>query len=362
MVLRATPAPTALWVVPVSDLAGVARHVLDVARAGIPGWRLVVLAPPGALPERLRDLGATVVEAPFGPDHGLRASVASLREVVRRERPEVVHSHLSYADIVVALASGRGPLLVTTEHGNARDDVVYHRSGAKAGVMAGVHTLRLRRFDAAIAVSRATADAMREKWHPRVPVTVVPNGVDPVSRLAALAPQPPRVPGLRILSLARLSPEKRLPALVDGFAELHRSRPEARLTLAGTGPEHDALTAQVERLGLADVVSMPGFVDPEAAMAEHDVLAMLSVWENCSYALLDAAARGMGVVASDVGGNPEILPPASLVDAGDTVGVAQALERQGLDPTTRPGLDEWPGVDDMCARIATAYASSGAGR
>ncbi|WP_224278150.1 glycosyltransferase family 4 protein [Nocardioides lacusdianchii] len=362
MVLRASPSPTALWVVPVSDLAGVARHVLDVARAGIPGWRLVVLAPPGALPERLRDLGATVVEVPFGPDHGLRASVASLREVVRRERPAVVHSHLSYADIVVALASGRGPRLVTTEHGIARDDVVYHRSSAKARVMAGVHTLRLRRFDAAIAVSRATADAMREKWHPRVPVTVIPNGVDAVSRPAALAPQPPRVPGLCILSLARLSPEKRLPALVDGFAELHRSRPEARLTLAGTGPEQEALTAQLERLGLAGVVSMPGFVDPEAAMAEHDVLAMLSVWENCSYALLDAAARGMGVVASDVGGNPEILPSASLVDAGDTVAVAKALERQGLDLTTRPGLDDWLGVDDMCAWIATAYASAGAGR
>lgn len=355
MVLRASPAPTALWVVPVSDLAGVARHVLDVAGAGIPGWRLVVLAPPGALPERLRDLGATVVEVPFGPDHGLRASVASLREVVRRERPAVVHSHLSYADIVVALASGRGPRLVTTEHGIARDDVVYHRSGAKARAMAGVHTLRMRRFAAAIAVSRATADAMREKWHPRIPVTVVPNGVDAIDRPAARS-------GLRILSLARLSPEKRLPALVDGFAELHRSRPEARLTLAGTGPEQDALAAQVERLGLGDVVAMPGFVDPEAAMAEHDVLAMLSVWENCSYALLDAAARGMGVVASDVGGNPEILPPTSLVDARDTVAVAAALERQGLDLTTRPGLDDWPGIDDMCARIATTYEATGARR
>ena len=52
-------------------------------------------------------------------------------------------------------------------------------------------------------------------------------------------------------------------------------------------------------------------------MAEHDVLAMLSVWENCSYSLLDAAARGLGVVASDVGGNPEILP-AQLARATPT--------------------------------------------
>jgi glycosyltransferase involved in cell wall biosynthesis len=343
-------APTALWVVPVSDLAGVARHVLDVARAGVPGWRLVFLAPPGDLPDRLRALGAEVVEGPFGPDHGLRASVTTLRDVVRRQRPAIVHSHLAHADIVTALAVGRGPRLVTTEHGIARDDVVYHRSSAKTRVMAAAHTARLRRFDAAIAVSRTTADAMVEKWHPRVPPVVIPNGVDVVPGLAPVGS------GLRVLSLARLSPEKRLPALVDGFAELHRTHPEARLTLAGTGPEEGALRSQVARLDLADAVSMPGFVDPDRAMAEHDVLAMLSVWENCSYALLDAAGRGMGVVASDVGGNPEILPSTSLVDAEDPRAVASALLTQGLDPAARPELSAWPTVADMCTRIAETYA------
>ena len=347
--------PTALWVVPVSDLAGVARHVLDVARAGIPRWRLVFLTPPGDLPRQLREVGAQVVEGPFGPDHGVRASVTTLRDVVRRERPAVVHSHLSYADIVAALAVGRAPRLVTTEHGIARDDVVYHRSNATARVMAVAHAARLRRFDAAIAVSRATADAMVDKWRPRVRPTVIANGVDPIADARTST-------GLRILSLARLSPEKRLPALVDGFAELHRTHPEARLTLAGTGPEEADLRAQVARLGLADAVSMPGFVDPEQAMDQHDVLAMLSVWENCSYALLDAAGRGMGVVASDVGGNPEVLPTTSLVDAEDSRAVATSLSAQGLDHAARPGLTGWPTVADMCARIAETYAVTGGGR
>ncbi|RYB92353.1 glycosyltransferase [Nocardioides glacieisoli] len=360
-------ARVALWVVPVSDLAGVARHVLDVARSGIPGWRLVFLTPPGDLARELRAVGAEVIEGDFGPAHGLPSSARTLRDVVRRQRPAVVHSHLAYADIVAALVV-RGPRLVTTEHGIARDDVVYHRSTTKGRVMALAHTARLRRFDAAIAVSRATADAMVEKWHPPVPVTVIPNGIDVVSRLAPLAPQPPEgelaprpaaPPGLRILSLARLSPEKRLPALVDGFAELHRTHPEARLTLAGTGPEADALREQVTRLGLVDAVTMPGFVDPDAAMAEHDVLAMMSVWENCSYALLDAAARGMGVVATPVGGNPEILPASSLVDADDATAVAATLADQGLKPEVRPGLAEWPSVADMCARVAATYADSG---
>ncbi|KQV77758.1 hypothetical protein ASC64_02730 [Nocardioides sp. Root122] len=379
--------------VPVSDLAGVARHVLDVARAGVPGWRLVFLTPPGDLPDALHDAGAAVLTEPFGPDHGTRASVASLRDAVRTLRPAVVHSHLSHADVVTALAVGRGPRLVTTEHGIARDDLVYHRSTAKARVMAGVHAARLRRFDAVIAVSRATADAMTDKWHLRQPVTVIPNGVDPVvSRLAplapqppggesfapqppggeslapqppsrrSLAPQPPREGGLRILSLARLAPEKRLTALLDGFAVLHREHPEARLTIGGTGEEEATLRSHLARLDLDGLVSLPGFLDPDAAMAEHDVLSMLSVWENCSYALLDAAARGLGVVASDVGGNPEILPGRCLVDADDPTAVAVALASQGLDPAARPGLEDWPTVADMCARIAKVYAGLGGSR
>lgn len=343
-------APVALWVVPVSDLAGVARHVLDVARTGIPGWRLVFLTPPGDLPRELKSVGAAVLEQPFGPDHGLKASVSGLRQTVRTLRPALVHSHLSYADLVAALAVGRGIRLVTTEHGIARNDIVYHRSAARARIMATAHTARLRRFDAAIAVSRATADAIRDKWHPRCEVVVIPNGVDPVDT------QAPTV-GLRVLSLARLSPEKRLHALVDGFAELRRSRPEARLTLAGRGPEEAALRYQVAQLGLQDVVSLPGFVNPEAAMAGHDVLAMLSVWENCSYALLDAAARGLGVVATDVGGNREILPGRCLVRA-DASAVAAALTTQGLDIAARPGLSTWPSITDMSLLIAETYSAA----
>jgi glycosyltransferase involved in cell wall biosynthesis len=217
--------------------------------------------------------------------------------------------------------------------------------------MAAAHAARLRRFDAAIAVSRATADAMQAKWRSRTPTTVIPNGIDRGGRVA-----PPEV-GLRVLSLARLAPEKRLDALVDGFAALALARPDATLTLAGTGPLEADLRHQIGTLGLGQRVSLPGFVDPEAAMAEHDVLAMLSVWENCSYALLDAAAAGLGVVASPVGGNPEMLPSACLVEPTDSRGVADALARQGLIPELRPGLTDWPTVAQMVERIAEAYAT-----
>jgi glycogen(starch) synthase len=106
---------------------------------------------------------------------------------------------------------------------------------------------------------------------------------------------------------------------------------------------------------LGDRVDFPGFVDAEKALADADVVAMLSVWENCSYTLLDAAAAGLGVVASAVGGNPEILPARCLVDPTRPAEVAAALVRQGLDTTARPGLPAWADVQDMGAAIADVY-------
>jgi glycogen(starch) synthase len=341
---------TALWVVPVADLGGVARHVLDVVRAGLPGWRLVVLCPPGPLADEVRRAGGAVLTAPFGPDAGLRASLASLRHTIRKLRPQVVHSHLSYADVVAALATPRGVTLVTTEHGIAADDAVYHSSGSQARMMAGVHAVRLRRFDRVIAVSTATADAMRGKWHVRQHIEVIPNGVDvPVD-----VPEPR--PGLRFLSLARLAPEKRIGDLLDAFAFVAKAEDGATLTIAGVGPLELQLKARADRLGLAAQVRFPGFLEADTALATADVVAQLSVWENCSYTLLDAIARGLGVVASPVGGNPELLPRACLVDPTDHEGVASRMLSQARDLTARPKpAHRWPSTADVARDIAAVY-------
>ena len=345
--------PTAVWAVPVSALGGVARHVLDTVRAGIPGWRLVVLCPPGPLVDEVRSAGGAVTAVPFGPDHGFVTSARSLRGTVDRLRPAVVHSHLSYADIVSAAATPRSVALVTTEHGIAADDSVYHGSDAKSALMARVHRTRLRRFDAVVAVSEGTRRAMAAKWHPRQEVRVILNGVDPL-------PEPPAPrPGLRILSLARLSPEKRLADLVAAFALVARDHDEATLTLAGVGELEADLLRQVRALGLDDRVTLPGYVDAAGALAKADVLAMLSVWENCPYAVLDGLVHGTGVVAAAVGGMPEMLPEHCLVDPADHAATAALLVEQGRATDARPKIPAgWPTVADMAASIGEVYAGA----
>ena len=352
-----TGRPTTVWAVPVSDLGGVARHVLDTVRTGIPGWRLVVLCPPGPLADAVRAAGGAVTEMPFGPGHGVPASIRSLRRTVDLLRPAVVHSHLSYADIVAAAAGLRAVALVTTEHGIAADDRVYHGYGATSALMARVHERRLRRFSGVIAVSEATREAMHAKWHPRQDVRVIANGVDPLPD----APGPEA--GLRILSLARLAPEKRLADLVAAFALVAAEHPEASLTLAGSGPLETELRRQVADLGLGHRVSLPGYLDAGDALARTDVLALLSVFENCPYAVLDGLVHGAGCVAAPVGGIPEMLPDHCLVDPADHPAVAALLVEQGEQVGARPKVPSgWPTVADMTAAIGEVYAHATRGK
>jgi glycogen(starch) synthase len=354
--------PKALWVIPVSDLAGVARHVLDVVACGIPGWEVVVLVPPGPLADRCTALGAPVIVEHFGPSAGAVASMRSLHRATRRLRPDLVHSHLAFADIVAAVVAETDPAaLVSTEHGIARDDLVFHGTRARSRAMAALHALRLARTDAVIGVSESTLAEVRAKWHPRAVTRLhlVRNGVDPVDGSAGTVPPP----GLRIGALTRLSPEKRPADLIDAFAIVRRDHPEASLRVAGVGPLEADLRARIDQLDLAACVELCGFAAPAPFLASVDVLAQLSAWENCSYSLLDGVAAPVGVVATDVGGNAELLPRRCLVAPGDAGAIAACLVEQGLHPETRPGLPEdWPTVSEMCADVAAVYEAAIANR
>ena len=361
--------PTALWVVPVPDFGGVARHVVDMARAGLPGFNLVVLAPEGKLTERLEELGVTVVKAEFGPNYGFKTSFASLKKAIEQLRPEIVHSHLAYADVVAAAVVNalrirsvikRGtcvPKLLTTEHGIAGNDSVYHGSSWRSKLMETVHRVRLWGTNRAIAVSRSTADQMRSKWGARG-VELVYNGVDiPVVAAAVAEKRVPAEGGPRILSLSRLSPEKGIDVLLDAFARLREEYPQAHLEIAGSGDLGEELKAHAKSLNLGDSVTFSGFVNPIEAMGRSDMIVQLSVWENCSYTLLDAKAAGLKTVATAVGGNPEILNADELADRQSpklTEEVLQAMRRQLQKGDKEPFT--WISNEQMAAQTVDIYA------
>lgn len=370
--MSTTKTLTALWVVPVPDFGGVARHVLDVARTGIPGYRLVVCAPEGKLTERLRELNIPVHAVPFGPSRGFRTSFASLAHVIEREKPTIVHSHLAYADVIAAAVvnslkmrrlanrSLTVPTLITTEHGIAGDDAVYHGTSWRSKLMEQVHRVRLWGTNAAIAVSRSTAEQMRRKWGARR-VSIIYNGVDAPRLRAAVrkhrVPTEPYAP--RILSLSRLSPEKGIDVLIEAFAQLRTVYPKAHLEIAGEGDLADTLAQQVRELHISDAVTFSGFVDPLEAMGRSDMVVQLSIWENCSYTLLDAKAAGLKTVATNVGGNPEILAPNELVDRRQNAfcdSVLEALMRNC--EASAPSAWTWVTNAEMTAQIAELYTQT----
>jgi len=353
--LAGTADPIALWVAPVGDFGGVARHILDAATAGVPGWRVVVLAPPGPLIDACRLAGVPAIAAALGPEHGLRRSVRTLRRTANRIRPALIHTHLAHADITAAFAfpGRRGPTLISTEHGISGDPALYQRSRMQSVVMAKAHRFRLRAFDGVIAVSKSTREQIRERWNPpqRLPIEVIVNGVDRVPDAGN-----ERSSGLRIATLSRISHEKRLESTLQAFVEIHRREPEARLTIAGEGPDRALLIQACTDLGIAEAVSFPGFVDSRELLGRTDVIVQLSAWENCSYTLIDALAAGVGVVATPVGGNSEVVSSTALVPADRPRLIADAVLGQAKNPDSRPSLPlGWPSCKEMTASVSQFY-------
>ena len=252
------------------------------------------------------------------------------------------------------------PTLITTEHGIAGDDAVYHGTSWRSKLMEQVHRVRLWGTNAAIAVSRSTAEQMRRKWGARR-VSIIYNGVDAPGLRAAVhkhrVPTEPDAP--RILSLSRLSPEKGIDVLIEAFAQLRTVYPKAHLEIAGEGDLADTLAQQVRELHISDAVTFSGFVDPLEAMGRSDMVVQLSIWENCSYTLLDAKAAGLKTVATNVGGNPEILAPNELVNRRQNAfcdSVLEALMRNC--EASAPSAWTWVTNAEMTAQIAELYTQT----
>lgn len=326
--------------------------MIDLVRQGVPGWRLSVLAPPGPLVESLPD--ESVCPVAFSLDMRIDQSVIAVRRAIEATRADVIHSHLARADVIAWLASGSVPH-VATEHGIADIPSLYATSSTDFFVTTAVHRLRMRRMSAVVCVSEATAKVVKQRWRPpsSVPLVVIRNGIDRPPRPQEKTPRPS---GTTIGYLGRFEQEKRPDLVLAAFARLLRDEPHARLSMAGGGSLWGTLQEKARSLGIADSVNFPGWVDSSDWLRGVDVLCVPSVWENCSYSILEALALGVGVVAAPVGGNPEILPTQSLADPTDIEAQVAAIRHQMRNRELRSTLDPgYPTVSQMTNQLAQVY-------
>jgi glycosyltransferase involved in cell wall biosynthesis len=144
---------------------------------------------------------------------------------------------------------------------------------------------------------------------------------------------------LLVCAVGRLSPEKGHSFLIAAFQQVVAAVPEARLVLAGEGPLHSRLQAQVAGCGLSDHVVFAGYRDDvEAIIAASDLLVMPSLREGFGDPIIEAMALCRPVIASRVGGIVEIVRDGEtglLVLPGDPDALAQAVISLLRDPQAR---------------------------
>lgn len=200
--------------------------------------------------------------------------------------------------------------------------------------------------------SRAGAARLRREGIGRHRIVQVPNGIDLgsffPSRERAAAPR-------RIVSVARLRPEKGHDVLIDAAGVVFREFPDAALSIVGDGPLNHQLAALVSERGLGGRVRLSGHSDAVAAtLREHDLFVLASRSEAFPNSVVEAMACGLAVVATRVGGIPELVDDGRtglLVPAGSPGALAAALLRLLREPALARALG-----DAARAHIVSRYS------
>ncbi len=271
------------------------------------------------------------------PVHALRVATRAyvaerraLGEICRVLSPDVVHTHGYRADIVdSAVARRMGISTVTTVHGFTGGDL-------RNRLYEFVQVRTLTRFDAVVAVSRPIARLLQQRGVSANRVHTIANAWS--QRTPPLARGPARLAlGLegsevRLGFVGRLSSEKGADILLEAAALL-----DARVSVSfiGIGPQRDSLERRARELGLDNRVTWHGEV-PDAArfLSAFDVMVLSSRTEGTPIILFETMAAGVPVVASAVGGIPDVVASgeAVLVPANDVEALASAIRQTIDDP------------------------------
>ncbi len=311
-----------------AEIGGAQTYVAGLLPALSDSFEVTVAAwGPGPLIDVCRANGVSFVPLRFvrrslNPVYDLLGLFELIR-LMRRLRPEIVHANSSKAGVLARLAAAlrRVPVRIFTVHGWA----FKAHSGLAARLYLTADRLMRPLTTMIICVSdneRAAGLAMRTCREDRT--VVIKNAVE----LQEARLDPTAVPPV-VLSVGRLKAPKDFSTLVKAMALLPRD--SCRLRVAGDGPERAALSEEIEQFGLGNSIELLGDRDDVSELLREASLFVLSSRsEGMPMSVLEAMATGVPVVASAVGGIPELVAGEEsglLVDPGDSAALAAAIAR-----------------------------------
>ncbi len=308
------------------DTGGMERLLVEFARhhdRRLVEPIVVALGERGAVADEIEACGVRVVTLGMRP--GLRpAAIWRIARWLRNDGIDLVHTHntkpLLYAGPAAQWAGVRA--VIHTRHGQ--------RFAAK-GRQTMLFRLASRCADRMVCVSADGADLCLREGIDASALSVVRNGVD-CDRFEARGGDPAGP----LLFVGRLSPEKDIPTLIEAMAILRRDDPRVSLLIAGGGACAEEIAALVRVRGLADRVQLLGPVSDVAALHRRARCFVLpSRTEGMPLTVIEAMASGLPVVATRVGGTPEVVEEGVtgiLVPPGNAPELAAALRRMAADP------------------------------
>jgi glycosyltransferase involved in cell wall biosynthesis len=366
----ASAAPRVLQVVLQLDPGGTERLVIELVTRLRHQMAMAVccLDQPGAWAPQLESLGVPVVA--LGRQPGFRPGLAiELARLARRLSIDVLHCH-HYSPFVYGRLAAfllPGCRVIYTEHGRLSDAPPSNKRRVVNPILtAGVHEL--------LAVSHDLRSYMLREGMPER-TRVVWNGVEPgdlptpASRLAARATLGVGDDAFVVATVARLDPVKDLVTLIRALAIACAEVPTLRLVILGDGPEQARLEEEARRQGVADRVRFLGQRDDAPALlGGADLYVNSSISEGISLTILEAMAAGLPVVATAVGGTPEVVQDGQtgrLVAARDPAALGAALVAVSRDAAAasvmggagRERVLQYFSIDRMVGDYAALYAT-----
>lgn len=256
---------------------------------------------------------------------------AAIRRLCAEIAPDVVHTHGYRSDVVDGgVARSEGIPVVSTVHG-------FTGGGWRNRVYEWIQERAFRDFDAVVAVSQPIVRRLERRGVRRSRIHLIPNAFDGTASVMERAPARERLglpkDELTIGWVGRLSAEKGPDVFVDALHLLAAPLPAA--AIVGAGPDEPALRERAARHGVSERLRWLGVVPGAGSLlAAFDILVLSSRTEGIPIVLLEAAAAGVPIVASRVGGVPSMFPEGEvlLVPPDDPGALAAAIDSVRSDP------------------------------